>query len=180
MTSKSCLSPEKWILTGIPVLFLSGSLIHFLYDLTGQSTLAALFAPVNESVWEHSKLILWPVILWWPGYYYFCKRPADAGRWFGGALVSLLTALALMPMLYYFYTGAFGREFLWADILILLACLAAGQFLGLHIYRRSGGISPCVVLTVIAAIVLVFLAFTFFPPHFPWFQDPLSGRYGIS
>lgn len=52
---------KKWILTGIPILFLTGSLLHFAYELSGKNILIALIAPVNESVWEHSKMVLWPV-----------------------------------------------------------------------------------------------------------------------
>ena len=44
-----------------------GSLNHFLYDWTGGSSFAALFCPINESPWEHLKLLFFPflfVTLW--------------------------------------------------------------------------------------------------------------------
>ena len=34
MKNNSLSPPEKWILIGIPLLFLVGSLMHFLYELT--------------------------------------------------------------------------------------------------------------------------------------------------
>ena len=37
-----------------------GTLNHFLYFLSGQSPIVALFCPVNESVWEHLKLLYFP------------------------------------------------------------------------------------------------------------------------
>lgn len=174
-------SPEKWILTGIPVLFLLGSLMHFLYQLTGQSTFAALFAPVNESVWEHSKLVLWPVILWWLLYdcFHSGQKQYDREKWYAGALFALLAALLTMPLVYYFYTEAFGTELLWVDILILLLSLIAGQLGGLHLYRRSAGIRPSLTLLVFAALILVFILFTFRPPHIPWFRDSVTGAWGI-
>ena len=49
---------ERQILAGVPVLFLAGTLIHFLYGLSGEFFLVGLLAPVNESVWEHLKLAL--------------------------------------------------------------------------------------------------------------------------
>lgn len=182
MSLKQLSPPEKWILTGIPVLFVLGSLMHFLYDFTGQSTLAGLFAPVNESVWEHSKLVLWPVILWWLLYDRFRGEQEQLCRekWYAGAVCALLTALLTMPLIYYFYTEAFGTELLWVDILILLLSLLAGQLAGLHIYRYTDGINPSLVLLTFAAVVLVFVLFTFWPPQIPWFQDPLSGGYGIA
>ena len=39
-----------------------GTLNHFLYFLSGQSPIVALFCPVNESVWEHLKLLYFPFL----------------------------------------------------------------------------------------------------------------------
>lgn len=178
---KSLSKPEKWILIGIPILFLIGAILHFAYNILGESPIVGLFAPVNESIWEHTKMVLWPVILWWSLYYCFRGKQynLDKNKWFGGALAALLTSLFTMPMLYYFYTEAFGVELLWVDILILLLSLIFGQFLGLHIYRNSKGIHAKFVIAVFIALVLLFMLFTFFPPHIPLFQDGLTGSYGI-
>lgn len=61
MGLKSWSAPEKWILAGIPALFLIGSVLHFAHQLLGQNPVAGLFFPVNESVWEHCKMVLLPV-----------------------------------------------------------------------------------------------------------------------
>ena len=47
-------------------LFVSvlGTVLHFLYEWSGENTLAALVSGVNESVWEHMKLLFVPVFLW--------------------------------------------------------------------------------------------------------------------
>jgi hypothetical protein len=36
---------RKWILLGIPVVFLLGGLTHFLYDFTGGNLLAGILRP---------------------------------------------------------------------------------------------------------------------------------------
>lgn len=182
MNDKSLSHPEKWIVIGIPILFIIGSITHFLYNILGESPIAGLFAPVNESIWEHSKMVLWPVILWWSLYYCFRGKQygIDKNKWFGSALLALLTSLVAMPLLYYFYTGAFGVELLWVDILILLLALLFGQLLGLHTYRHSKGINANLVIIIFVMLVLLFMLFTFFPPHIPWFQDSVTGGYGIS
>ena len=41
---------------------LAGSALHFLYDLW-PNPLTAVFAPVNESVWEHLKLLYAPFLV---------------------------------------------------------------------------------------------------------------------
>jgi hypothetical protein len=181
MAHRAFSSPQKWIIAGIPVLFGIGAIMHFSYGLLGEKVMVGLFAPVNESIWEHSKMVLWPVILWWSLYYFFqhSKQQIDKNKWFTGALAALLISLVAMPMLYYFYTGAFGTELLLVDILILLLSLLLGQLVGLHIYSRGKGIPAGFTAAIFAVLVLVFMLFTFFPPQIPLLRDGVTGSYGI-
>ena len=64
------------------------------------------------------------------------------------------------------------------DILILLAALSLGQLLGFHIYRRSGGLPPGLVIAAFAAILFLFALFTVAPPHLPLFQDSMTAAMG--
>ena len=173
--------PEQWILLGIPVLFLAGTLFHFLYDLSGQSKLIGAISPVNESVWEHCKMVVFPVIAWWCLYYIFrgkAKR-MNSSKWFAGAAAALVTAVISIPLCYYFYTQAFGVELLAVDIFILLLALVLGQCIGLHFYRYSKCISTATSILIIVFVALIFIVFTFFPPHLPIFMDSTNGTYGI-
>lgn len=93
MDSKSLSPADKWIWAGIPAMFAIGTLFHFLYELLGGSPAAGILAPVNESVWEHGKLVLWPGTIWWFLGWVLRKpapRETEARRWFSGALASLL------------------------------------------------------------------------------------------
>ena len=72
--------PEKWILLGIPVLFVIGSLMHFAFQLLWENPIVGLIAPVNESIWEHAKLLVWPMILWWVLYDRFRGNTYDIDR----------------------------------------------------------------------------------------------------
>ncbi len=181
MRHTSLKQPEKWIIIGIPALFIIGSAMHFLYNILWKFSAVGLIAPINESIWEHSKMILWPLILWWSLYYRFRakKYEIDISKWFTGALVALVTSLLAMPMLYYFYTGAFGKHLLWVDVAILLIALLFGQLLGLHTYRYGKGINVKFLLAAVSIIIVLFILFTFFPPHIPLFQDAVTGNYGF-
>ena len=172
---------EKSNLLGIPVIFIFGSLFHFLYAWSGRSAIVGAIAAVNESVWEHQKLILIPMIGWWTLYFLFRKgsNQIDPQRWFTALLVSLIVSILVIPFAYYFYTGSLGVHLLVIDILIFLLAVAVGQYLGMHFYRHSEGLPINVSIVTIVLIVLLFIAFTFAPPHLPWFKESLTGRYGI-
>lgn len=182
MFRKSLAQPEKRIILGIPLLFILGSLLHFMFQLFQKNPVIGIFAPVNESIWEHSKMMTWPITLWWVLNYFLLKKRAtvDLNKWFTGALSALVSSLVVMPMIYYFYTSAFGVELLWVDILILLFSVSVGQLFGMHIYRHSQGINAMLSLLIIFLVLLIFALFTFFPPTLPLFQDGPTGNYGIA
>lgn len=164
---------EKWILLGIPVLFLAGSLFHFLYQLSGKNFLVGLIAPINESVWEHTKMVVLPVMAWWILFYMSQSQRLSLSidAWFTGLFVSLVGSVIAIPILYYFYTGVFGVSLLFVDILILLIALAFGQLLGLHVYRHSAGMDYKQVLLILSVILLFYFVATVRPPKIPLFQS---------
>ena len=171
----------KWTLIGIPVLFIIGSMMHFLYGWTGNNEFIGFFAPVNESIWEHIKLIELPIIAWWCLYCMIggASGQLDYDKWLTGGLVALVTGMVTMPLIFYFYTQAFGVEFLVVDILIVLVNLILGQLLGLHIYRHGKGIPAYIVMIIFAGIVLLMMWWTYNPPRLPIFMDGPTGTYGI-
>ena len=49
---------------GVVSIYLTATFLHFVYDLSGGSTLAILFGSVNESVWEHVKIFSVGYVSW--------------------------------------------------------------------------------------------------------------------
>lgn len=181
MEYKKLSSPEKFIIAGIPILFCIGSMMHFIYELSGENILIGALAPINESVWEHLKMMPIPIILWWTFYFYFSgnKSSINKNKWFTGALISLLTSLTTVPLLFYFYTNAFGIESIIIDIVLLFIALLFGQLLGLHFYRYSKGLNFKISILLFVIIIFAFILFTFYTPQLPLFKDSVTGTYGI-
>lgn len=164
--------PKFYILLGIPVLILTGTLFHFLYSLTGEMFAVGLIAPVNESVFEHMKLVVVPVFLWWSLLYLFRKDNLRADSWFTSALLAMLTAVAAIPVLYYFYTGAFGFESVIVDIIIFVIAVVLGQFIGLHYYIYGNSIDYRLAFMLMFAVIVLFAVLTVIPPELPLFTEP--------
>jgi hypothetical protein len=174
-------SEERWNLASIPILFIIGSFFHFLYGLTNNSPIMGAVSAVNESVWEHQKMVLLPIICYWIIYYIVKGRKNEINRrrWFSGLAISLIVSILTMPFVFYFYTEAFGVEFLIVDILNLLVAIAVGQLVGFHFYKHSQGIPFYASILVVVLIFAVFIIFTFNPPELPWFKDGSTGKYGV-
>ena len=52
-----------WQLMGFAITSLGGTLLHFLYDWLEKSPWIAPFSGINESTWEHMKLLFWPMFI---------------------------------------------------------------------------------------------------------------------
>ena len=88
------------ILTGL-VTILLGTALHFLFALLPNPA-TALIAPINESLWEHGKLVFWPYLLaaWWLNR----GRPGGIRPWLL-TLPLLCTLLVGMGWLYHIVLG---------------------------------------------------------------------------
>jgi hypothetical protein len=168
----------KWELSGIASVFLLGALLHFVFEWSGESRIVALFAPVNESVWEHFKLGFWPM----------CLYAAVEYRFLRGYMTSFLTAKAvaiyLIPIItglvFYAYTAIVGEEILIVDILIFLVAIVVGQLASYKIITSAKlpKYFNVVSLVFIVLLALILMLFTFYPPNLPIFLDS-RGFYGL-
>jgi hypothetical protein len=169
----------KWELTGIAVIFLLGSLFHFMFDLTGSHAAAGAFFPVNESVFEHLKLTFWPAIIWWAFSYRFLR--ASARNFIISRAAALFTMPAVTLIIFYAYTSLSGWENVFVDILIFLVAVAAGQMTGYWLLKRPPLPLWLTGLSVIFIIMLGagYVFFTYYPPDLPIFMDSNTHSYGI-
>lgn len=168
---------NKWQIAGFIFTSLAGTLLHFLYDWSGGSVIIAPFSGVNESTWEHMKLLFFPLFIFALIEYHFIGK-ARSDYWcvkLGGTLLGLL----LIPALYYGYTGAFGVSADWFNIAIFYISAAA---VFLWEAQHFGSTDPCFTartsLIILILIALAFVIFTFAPPHIPLFRDPVTMLYG--
>ena len=165
-----------WQWAGFGAATLVGTILHFLYDCTGGSIGVAPFSGVNESTWEHMKLLFWPLFLFAVVQRLFFREQEN---FWWVKLWGILLGLLLIPVLFYTCNGAFGKSPDWVNISIFYIC-AGAVFLferwalqNIHASGRMGFI-------VICLVGALFVVFTFAPPRLPLFQDPLTGSYGIS
>ena len=181
MSKNSLTKQQKWLLLGIPVIFLVAAAFHFVFDITGENKVVGLFVPVNESVWEHLKMLVLPIILWWSVYYIVRgeKLGIDKNKWFFGCLVALITALLFQLAFFYTYSQALGIESLALDILDTMLSVMIGQLVGMHVYRYSKGINWVVSIIILVGIVFMFAWFTLNTPELPIFLSSVTGTYGI-
>ncbi len=163
-----------WQFAGFVFTSAVGTLLHFLYDLSGQKVVVGLFSAVNESIWEHMKLLFFPMlafaVLQWLG---IGKTRAD---YWCVVLVGILTGTLLIPVLYYTYTGAFGVMSDVVNITIFFVTAAVVYALQSYFFKRENRcrIPSLLAIAILCGIAVLFWVFTFVPPAIPLFEDPVK------
>jgi hypothetical protein len=169
-----------WELAGFLWTVIAGTLLHFAYAWSGNHPVVAAFSSVNESVWEHMKLLLIPVFLF--SVVQVCFPGKDYRNFLAARGLSAMAGVLLIPVLVYTYTGALGRDFLWADIAIFVAAAALTFALDSALLRRgalSSGWMQLLGLVLLWGMLFLFVWCTYRPPEFPLWRDPLTLGYGI-
>ena len=167
-----------WQAAGFALVTFVGTILHFLYDWTGGSILVSPFSGVNESTWEHMKLLFWPLFLFALVQRLFLKYQEN---YWCVKLAEILLGLVLIPVLFYTYNGAFGKSPDWLNIAIFYISALLVFFFEWWAFRndRLQCKHPRLAVTAICLIGVLFVVFTFATPQIPLFQDPLTDTYGI-
>lgn len=167
------------VIGGAAFSFALAALLHFLYDWTGGLRFAAIFAAVNESVWEHVKILLWPYLLWSFAVQYFLKP--DVKRLVVARTAGAYTVALLTICVFYIYTGVLGRSVAWFDILSAALWLLVGEIVSLRILNARWSTDEYYLIALAAMVLLVvmLLCFTVSPPQLGLFADPTTGLYGL-
>ena len=149
---------------------LLGSLLHFVWQWSGQNMLVALVGAVNESTWEHLKLAFWPAFFL--GVWSWSHDQDRPGRLPALALRCTLPSFLIIG-LFYGYTFLLGRHALVADLAIFVVAVGVGEWAGnlMLDHHPSKAVERMAALLLVLSL-LAFSVFTFFPPDFFLFHEP--------
>lgn len=167
-----------WQLIGFVVTSIGGTIMHFLYEWFREAVLVAPFSAVNESTWEHIKLLFWPMFIYAIIQNFFFYDRED---FWCVKLRGILLGIFLIPVIFYTYNGVIGKSPDWINILIFFISVAIVYIYETHLFNNEKLIcqNPELSLLVLCIIALLFVVFTFTTPEIGIFKDPVTGTYGI-
>ena len=173
-------SLKRLSVIGVFFVLLAGTLAHFLYDLSGENAFVGLFVPVNESVWEHMKLLFFPMLLY--ALFMISRLKTEipclpSALWAGD-----LPGTFSIPFLYYVYTSICGRDVFLLDLAtflfsvlmaFLIVCKLASSCKAKTLKALSGSFG-IVLGCAVCILFLCFLWFTYHPPRAEISRDPTA------
>ncbi|MEE1126431.1 MAG: DUF6512 family protein [Acutalibacteraceae bacterium] len=166
-------------IVGVFFVFISGTLLHFLYDWSNGSMLGVLFGSVNESVWEHIKIFAMPYIVW-SVIELACSIPYFR-QFIVAKVLGLYLLCGLITGFFYLYTMILGRHVLFIDITSVFMWIAIAHIFSYRAttsYKDLRHLFP-LCLGLLFLFLAMYFSFTAVPPHIELFKDPVTGMYGI-
>ena len=169
---------KKWQIFASIFCLILGTILHFTYDWFNYNVIVGLFSTINESVWEHLKLLFYPMFfISIIGYFKIGRKLCN--YWYA-QMYGIVFALIFVVVFFYTYTGIIGRSFFLLDIASFIIGILLGEYI---VYKMLKQKEMCKLeaLSIITSIIILlcFLIFTIYPPILPLFEDPIYGTFGI-
>ena len=163
---------------GFLFILILGTLCHFIYEWSKRKKIFAIFCAVNESTWEHLKLVMGPFFLWM-----MIEIPfiGDNPNYLFAKAVSLIIMILFIPLFFYGYQALTKKDIFYLDILDFIIAILLGQYASyymLNIEPVSQLINIISLITLIIILIL-YLSKTINPSRNFLFRDPITNKYGL-
>lgn len=172
-----------WEIASFFFIGLVGAALHFTYELSDfSSNVVAYFSAVNESTWEHLKMVFFPGLVFALIEYTYVREQVN------NYLIAKTASLFVMPLVivvgWYIYAPAVGRSIFRVDIVLFYIAVFIGQYISYKLLTRPP-LEKKFNTYAIGVFIVMFLAFstfTFYPPRIFLFENfdlKDTGQYGI-
>ncbi len=155
------------------IISIVGTLWHFIYEWTGENTIVGAVAPVNESVWEHLKLLFFPALFYFIIEYFLSKERYE--NLISAGVIGIFTGMLTIIAFFYTYKGILGFEVPALDVLSYFLGLGVMLYVKSRILRNkffSSKASKSLSLTITAVTAVLFVIWSFYPPTLGIFIPP--------
>lgn len=149
---------------------------HFVFVYFPNVINSVLF-PVNESIWEHAKLIPTSTIILM--LIYLLLKKGKENNFILANTIASIASIFLMIGIYIPVYLIVGENFLSAIMVMLIAIILSRIIYNYIIDKDEIKDSKVIGLTAIIVMYIIFLIFAYYPPKNMIFYDPMYNLYGI-
>ena len=169
---------KKIKIINVVFLFLLSFLWHFMYDLL-PNNFFALFFPVNESIWEHMKIIYYCLLLSSVlEFILYHKFKIKINNFYISSMVKSVLGVIIYLIIFIPIYKLIG-ESMFVSISLMLIVYALMEFISLKILQSEElNINILPVIIIVLGMIL-FIILTFYPVHNFLFFDNTKFGYGI-
>lgn len=166
-------------LLGVVIAFLLCFILHFLYDLI-PCFITSVIAPVNESIFEHMKIIFGSILI--SGVIQKIIIKVKHLPYKNVCISNVVAALLSVPIFLIIYIpiyNAIGENFP-ITIFLMLIVIIISQIITIFIIRINKDLKmENISILLVLVIYVIFGILTYFPLKNNLFLDPVDITYGI-
>ena len=163
----------KYSVAGTIAVSIVGTLAHFIYNWTDRNKVIGLFTAVNESTWEHMKLLFFPMLLFYIFIWFKLRKRCPEAL--PALLIATLVGICLIPVLFYTYTGILGFMITAANLAIYYVSVTTAFVIFYLTATRCRLEEVNIILYfIITLFICMFFMFTYAPPELGIFADPVE------
>mgnify|MGYP006900005246 CR=1 FL=1 len=122
---------QKWQIGATAFCLVIGTLLHFTYELSGGNTFVAGFSAVNESTWEHLKLVFYPTFIFSIIEYFFIGKSTN--NYSIAKTIAIIFEISFITIFFYTYTGIIGTNYAFLDISSFVVAIIVGEYIAYKI-----------------------------------------------
>lgn len=151
-------------------IMISGVILHFVYEWSGNNILVGILTPINESVWEHLKLLFFPMLVTLIiGYFYEGK---DYENYICAKTLGIISSMIFIVISFYTYSGIIGTNIDFINIALFFVAVLLGQYISYKNIFSNKSCNLKTATTFLIVVALLFVYFTFSPPNIGLFKAP--------
>jgi hypothetical protein len=168
----------KFQIFSVIFAWILGTILHFTYEWSNKNIVVAAFSAVNESTWEHLKLLFFPMFITTIiGLIYFRKKD-KINNFLCAKTIGIIVALSFVVIFFYTYTGVIGTNFAILDIGSFFVGVFLGEYTAYKLIKK-GVLCDNKLAMILIIIFSLFIIFTYKTPNLGIFKDPVNRSYGI-
>lgn len=162
----------KFKTNAIRFLFISilGVLLHFTYEWSDDNRIVGLFSAVNESTWEHLKLLFFPMLLLTlvELFFFHEKMPAN---YLWARTLGILSGMIFIVAVFYTLLGILGTNYDWINIALYFAGVIFALFVENDVYCNGKAEKLILSSAILLLLTAAFFTFTEYSPQLGIFQE---------
>lgn len=164
-------SLKIYLIFGAIFVSLAGTLLHFAYEWSNSNPVVALFTPVNESTWEHMKLLFFPMVVF--SIFLTAKLKKQYPCIESGLALGTIIGTFLIPIVFYTYSGVLGFNLDVVNISAFYICVAVAFYSAFKFTQSCSAEKYSTLLfAILCAISIAFFIFTIYPLDIALFKNP--------
>ena len=151
------------------VICIPGVLFHFLYQWSGENILVGFFTSINESTWEHLKLIFFPMLFVTVFEIIFLKKKIQV--LLPARTLGILSGMLFIVVTFYTFWGISGKLVDLINISIYFFAVYFALIMENCYKLRKKLPDTSVCITILTAFIILFIIFTLHSPGIGIFYD---------